>query len=157
MSAVLSFTDKSGGFIYISLDSSFSSSFSFLSNKFASSYICKKSSSSYGLSKLIFNGLTPAVAFADFFMSMMAFTAFFTYAAKFDWQLWIQIDKEISKNAPNQADNFTNFSVMPFTENQLFDSSIGSDFRLSKCHLVDGTDKKWEFLFQTSDLWMKMW
>ena len=32
----------------------------------------------------IFNGLTSAVAFADFFTSVMAFMAFFKYAAKSD-------------------------------------------------------------------------
>ena len=40
----------------------------------------------------IFDGLTSSVAFVDFFTSVMAFTAFFTYPAESDWQLWIQID-----------------------------------------------------------------
>ena len=33
------------------------------------------------------------------------------------------------KNAPNQADNFVNFSVMKATENQLFSSFAGSDLQ----------------------------
>ena len=33
------------------------------------------------------------------------------------------------KNAPNQADNFANFSEMLFNENQLFGSSAGSDLQ----------------------------
>ena len=51
-----------------------------------------------------------AVAFADFYRSMMAFIAIFTYAALKDWQFWIQIaKKKYAKNAPSQADNFTIF------------------------------------------------
>ena len=49
---------------------------------------------SYSLSKFIFNGLMSVVVFADFFTSMMAFAAFFTYAAEFDWQFWIEIVKK---------------------------------------------------------------
>ena len=48
------------------------------------------------LVKVDFKGLTSAVAFADFFTSVMAFTAFFKYPAECDWRLWIQIDKKIS-------------------------------------------------------------
>ena len=36
------------------------------------------------------------------------------------------------KNAPNQADNFANFSVMLLSENQLFSSSVGSDLQANK-------------------------
>ena len=38
-----------------------------------------------------------------------------------------QIIKCAKKNAPNQADNFGNFSVMKATKNQLFGSFAGSD------------------------------
>ena len=69
------------------------------------------------------------VAFADFFTSVMAFTAFFTYAAEFDWQLWIQIDKKIPKNCPKSSRQLRDFSVMFLTENQLFGSSAGSDLQ----------------------------
>ena len=36
------------------------------------------------------------------------------------------------KNAPNQADNFVNFSVMKATKNQLFGSFAGSDLQAKK-------------------------
>ena len=79
------------------------------------------------LVKVDFKGLTSAVAFVDFFMSVMAFTPKLTVASLTSLATFKANSK--LKNAPNQADNFTNFSVMSFTENQLFGSSAGSDLQ----------------------------
>ena len=79
-----------------------------------------------------------AVAFADFFTSMMAFThkltfraAWLTSTAAFKA---IEVIKYAKKNAPNQANNFPKFSVMSLTENQLFGSSAGSNLQAIKLH-----------------------
>ena len=59
------------------------------------------------LVKLIFNGLMSVVTFADFYRSVMAFAAIFTYAAT-RVQLTIlntNSQKKNAKNASNQADN----------------------------------------------------
>ena len=64
-----------------------------------------------------------------FFTSVMAFAAFFTYAAKIDWQFWIEIAKKVLKKCPKSSWQLREFAVMLLTENQLFTSSAGPDLQ----------------------------
>ena len=66
------------------------------------------------------------MAFADFLASVIAFTPKLTFAAAFKA---IKVIKYAKKNAPNQADNFANFSVMLLSKIQLFGSFAGSDLQ----------------------------
>ena len=68
----------------------------------------------------------------------MAFTPKLTFAAA--WLTSSTAFKAIkvfkhAKNAPNQADNFANFSEMLWAENQLFGSSAGSDLQAIKLQI----------------------
>ena len=88
------------------------------------------------LVKVDFKGLTSTVAFVDFFTSVMAFTPRLTFPAA--WLTSAVAFKAIkvvkyAKNAPYQADNFANFSVMLMTKNQVFRCSAGSDLQAIDC------------------------
>ena len=103
--------------------------------KFATSFTIskvRKLGQSTLLVKVDFKGLTSAVAFADFFTSVMAFTPNW-HSRLPGWRPWPpsrQLRSLIMlKTAPNQADNFANFVEMSLSKNQLFGSSAGSDLQ----------------------------